>query len=67
LAKASAINVIITDHHLPSETLPEADAIINPNLKECEFASKNLAGVGVCFYLTSLQGLCFSICDFQQR
>jgi single-stranded-DNA-specific exonuclease len=34
LAKASAINVIITDHHLPSETLPEADAIINPNLKE---------------------------------
>ncbi|CAC9466595.1 Single-stranded-DNA-specific exonuclease RecJ (EC 3.1.-.-) [uncultured Gammaproteobacteria bacterium] len=53
LAKASAINVIITDHHLPSETLPEADAIINPNLKECEFASKNLAGVGVCFYLMS--------------
>jgi single-stranded-DNA-specific exonuclease len=33
--------------------LPEADAIINPNLKECEFASKNLAGVGVCFYLMS--------------
>jgi single-stranded-DNA-specific exonuclease len=53
LAKASAINVIITDHHLPSETLPEADAIINPNLKGCDFLSKNLAGVGVCFYLMS--------------
>ncbi|MDC0904153.1 single-stranded-DNA-specific exonuclease RecJ [Candidatus Thioglobus sp.] len=53
LAKESGINVIITDHHLPSDTLPEADAIINPNLKGCEFLSKNLAGVGVCFYLFS--------------
>lgn len=53
LAKASNINVIITDHHLPSETLPQADAIINPNLKDCKFPSKNLAGVGVCFYLFS--------------
>lgn len=53
LAKSSNIQVIITDHHLPSKTLPEADAIINPNLKGCEFLSKNLAGVGVCFYLFS--------------
>lgn len=53
LAKASNINVIITDHHLPSKTLPQADAIINPNLKNCKFPSKNLAGVGVCFYLFS--------------
>ncbi len=53
LAKASGINVIITDHHLPSKILPSADAIINPNLKDCEFISKNLAGVGVCFYLMS--------------
>ncbi len=53
LAKESGISVIITDHHLPSENLPEADAIINPNLKGCEFLSKNLAGVGVCFYLFS--------------
>jgi single-stranded-DNA-specific exonuclease len=53
LAKQSGINVIITDHHLPSDNLPEADAIINPNLRECEFLSKNLAGVGVCFYLFS--------------
>ncbi|MEQ4779030.1 single-stranded-DNA-specific exonuclease RecJ [Providencia huaxiensis] len=47
------INVIITDHHLPGETLPAADAIINPNLNECSFASKSLAGVGVTFYLMS--------------
>ncbi|WP_428086958.1 single-stranded-DNA-specific exonuclease RecJ [Candidatus Thioglobus sp.] len=53
LAKQSNIQVIITDHHLPSDSLPEADAIINPNLKGCEFLSKNLAGVGVCFYLFS--------------
>ncbi|WPE17255.1 single-stranded-DNA-specific exonuclease RecJ [Candidatus Thioglobus autotrophicus] len=53
LAKSSGIQVIITDHHLPSENLPEASAIINPNLKGCEFLSKNLAGVGVCFYLFS--------------
>ena len=53
LAKESGIQVIITDHHLPSDKLPEADAIINPNLEGCEFLSKNLAGVGVCFYLFS--------------
>ncbi len=53
LAKKSGIDVIITDHHLPGDTLPMADAIINPNLKGCDFPSKNLAGVGVCFYLFS--------------
>jgi exonuclease RecJ (EC 3.1.-.-) len=53
LAKDAGINVIITDHHLPSDSLPKADAIINPNLKDCDFPSKNLAGVGVCFYLFS--------------
>ncbi|EMX6285873.1 MULTISPECIES: single-stranded-DNA-specific exonuclease RecJ [Providencia] len=47
------MNVIITDHHLPGGTLPAADAIINPNLNECCFASKSLAGVGVTFYLMS--------------
>ena len=45
------IPVVVTDHHLPGETLPEADAIINPNLRECDFPSKSLAGVGVAFYL----------------
>lgn len=64
LAKASGINVIITDHHLPSATLPEADAIINPNLKDCEFMSKNLAGVGVCFYLMSALKTHLSKCDY---
>lgn len=47
------MKVIITDHHLPGETLPTADAIINPNLNDCQFASKSLAGVGVTFYLMS--------------
>ena len=53
LVKDQGIDVIITDHHLPSETLPKADAIINPNTKDSTFASKHLAGVGVCFYLFS--------------
>lgn len=44
------IQVIITDHHLAPEVLPAADAIINPNLNDCPFPSKNLAGVGVTFY-----------------
>lgn len=45
------IPVVVTDHHLPGESLPDAAAIINPNLKDCAFPSKNLAGVGVAFYL----------------
>ncbi len=45
------IKVVITDHHLPAEVLPDADAIVNPNLKDDSFPSKKLAGVGVCFYL----------------
>jgi single-stranded-DNA-specific exonuclease len=50
LLKNNNIKVIITDHHLYSGTLPEADAIINPNQEGCCFPSKNLAGVGVVFY-----------------
>ncbi|EBA1888169.1 TPA: single-stranded-DNA-specific exonuclease RecJ [Salmonella enterica subsp. houtenae serovar [1],40:z4,z23:-] len=50
-AKTLGISVIVTDHHLPGDTLPDADAIINPNLRDCEFPSKSLAGVGVAFYL----------------
>ncbi|RDE93191.1 single-stranded-DNA-specific exonuclease RecJ [Aggregatibacter aphrophilus] len=49
--KEQGVNVIVTDHHLPPESLPSADAIINPNLAHCGFPSKNLAGVGVAFYL----------------
>ncbi|CDL83662.1 single-stranded-DNA-specific exonuclease RecJ [Xenorhabdus szentirmaii] len=52
-AHQHGIKVIVTDHHLPGETLPAADAIINPNLVDCNFPSKALAGVGVAFYLMS--------------
>lgn len=45
------IPVLVTDHHLPGDTLPAAEAIINPNLRDCDFPSKSLAGVGVAFYL----------------
>lgn len=50
-ANQYGISVLITDHHLPGEVLPEADAIVNPNLPGCGFSSKHLAGVGVMFYL----------------
>lgn len=50
-ARSLGIPVIVTDHHLPGETLPAAEAIINPNLRDCNFPSKSLAGVGVAFYL----------------
>ncbi len=49
--KNQGVKVLITDHHLPGEYLPQADAILNPNQKDCQFESKNLAGVGVMFYL----------------
>ena len=50
-AKSLGITVIITDHHLAAESLPIADAIVNPHQPGCGFLSKNLAGVGVAFYL----------------
>ena len=50
-AHALGISVLVTDHHLPGETLPAADAMVNPNLVDCPFPSKSLAGVGVAFYL----------------
>ncbi|MDG2957900.1 single-stranded-DNA-specific exonuclease RecJ [Exercitatus varius] len=49
--KRHGVKVLITDHHLPPETLPAADAIVNPNLNGCTFPSKSLAGVGVAFYV----------------
>jgi len=49
-AKSLGLGVIVTDHHLPGMTLPDADAIINPNQVGCDFPSKALAGVGVAFY-----------------
>lgn len=50
-ARARGIRVIVTDHHLPGEHLPGADAIVNPNLQGDGFPSKALAGVGVMFYV----------------
>jgi len=50
-AKELGIKVLITDHHLQADLTPEAVAIVNPNQKGDEFLSKNLAGVGVAFYL----------------
>lgn len=49
--KEKGVWVLVTDHHLPPDTLPPADAIVNPNLSQCGFPSKSLAGVGVAFYL----------------
>lgn len=49
-AKSLGIQVVITDHHLPGDALPAADAIVNPNQPGCDFPSKNLAGVGVMLY-----------------
>ncbi|MEZ0584059.1 single-stranded-DNA-specific exonuclease RecJ [Erwinia sp. STN24] len=51
LAHEKGIAVVITDHHLPGDTLPDAEAIVNPNLADSEFPSRTLAGVGVAFYL----------------
>ena len=50
-AKRIGSQVLITDHHLAPETLPEADAIVNPNQQGCSFKSKAIAGVGVIFYV----------------
>lgn len=52
-AKKYGMKVVVTDHHLPGDTLPAADAIVNPNHPDCGFPSKNLAGVGVIFYVMS--------------
>lgn len=50
-ARSRGIDVLITDHHLPGQHLPAANAIVNPNQPGDTFASKSLAGVGVMFYL----------------
>ena len=51
LARQHGVDVLVTDHHLPASTLPDASCILNPNQPGCRFASKALAGVGVVFYL----------------
>ena len=50
-AKRLGMQVLVTDHHLPGDTLPDALCIVNPNQPGCTFLSKNLAGVGVMFYV----------------
>jgi single-stranded-DNA-specific exonuclease len=50
-ANELGIPVYVTDHHLPGDVLPDAAGIVNPNQPGCPFPSKNLAGVGVMFYL----------------
>ncbi len=50
-ATEQGIDVVVTDHHLPPPELPPAAAVVNPNRTDCTFPSKNLAGVGVVFYV----------------
>jgi single-stranded-DNA-specific exonuclease len=50
-ARERGIEVVVTDHHLPGDALPNARVIVNPNQPDCGFPSKNLAGVGVVFYV----------------
>lgn len=51
VAQQLGMSVLVTDHHLPGDEIPTADVIVNPNLPGDRFASKNLAGVGVIFYV----------------
>lgn len=50
-AKRLGMQVLITDHHLAGDSLPDADCIVNPNQPGCSFPSKSIAGVGVMFYV----------------
>src|SRR5690606_1297387 len=50
-ARAAGIDVIVTDHHTPGGTLPDAVAVVNPNRADCGYADKRLAGAGVAFKL----------------
>ncbi|MDX1508059.1 MAG: single-stranded-DNA-specific exonuclease RecJ [Woeseiaceae bacterium] len=55
-ANAAGIPVLVTDHHLPGEQIPDAAVIVNPNLPGSRFPSRNLAGVGVAFYVAAALG-----------
>lgn len=50
-ARAVGLDIIITDHHLPEEGLPRANAVLNPKRADCSYPNKNLAGCGVAFKL----------------
>jgi single-stranded-DNA-specific exonuclease len=66
-AARAGIRVLVTDHHLPGDTLPEAACILNPNQPGCPFPSKALAGVGVVFYLMSALRSCLREADWFER
>jgi single-stranded-DNA-specific exonuclease len=67
-ARERGIATLITDHHLAGRALPAADVIVNPNQPGCEFPSKNLAGVGVIFYvMLALRAELRRRCWFEQR
>jgi single-stranded-DNA-specific exonuclease len=55
-ARAAGIDVLITDHHVPPDQLPDANVIVNPNLPGTDFPGQHLAGVGVAFYLLAALG-----------
>jgi single-stranded-DNA-specific exonuclease len=55
-ARELGMRVIVTDHHLPGRELPAADVLVNPNLRDETFPGKNLAGVGVAFYVMAALG-----------
>lgn len=55
-AREAGIEVLVTDHHLPAGVLPEATVIVNPNLTGSRFGSRNLAGVGIAFYVMAALG-----------
>ena len=50
-ARQLGMDVLVTDHHLPGDTLPDANVMVNPNLHGASFGSRALAGVGVAFYV----------------
>lgn len=67
-ARAAGVKVLVTDHHLPGDELPLADAIVNPNLVGDGFPSKHLAGVGVIFYvMTALRARLRATAWFEQQ
>jgi single-stranded-DNA-specific exonuclease len=55
-ARALGLDVLVTDHHLAGEQLPDANVIVNPNLDGSGFGSRALAGVGVAFYVVAALG-----------
>jgi single-stranded-DNA-specific exonuclease len=66
-ANRLGMQVLVTDHHLPGDTLPDAACIVNPNQPGCSFSSKNLAGVGVMFYVLLALGTVADVVKLDQN